>query len=512
MSNFFFILLLAASAAADCPNFEKYARQRHEPFSTGRFAFPYQRPSKQCRTHTVPAVEHAIYNEMPEAIGDPDLYQLFQNTWPNTVDTTVRWTGVAADNPDEELAFVTTGDIDAMWLRDSANQLQSYKSVISSTAPSNDGDNDIAALFRGTINLQGRYIREAPYCNAFHPPPEAKKKLTKRAVGPRDTVHPGYNSDVVFECKYELDSLAAFLQLSWDYYEESNDADFFGRFGWVDTVKRILDVTREMQKGTYTDDGQVRKSPYTWLRNSDSASETVSNHGRGAPVKGGIGLIRSFFRPSDDACIYQYFIPANMMLARYMMSCATIMRKFDSKTATRMEDVAAGIEIAINEYAIIPHPKFGNMYAYEVDGFGSYNLMDDANLPSLLSIPHMGYKPASQHIYDNTRQFILSSSNPYYARGPILNATGGPHLGPGMAWPMGLIVQLMTSNDDEEIVDGIRQLLGSTSGLGLIHETVNSHNEKKWTRSWFAWANGLFGQMIIDLKKRKPELIARSYQ
>lgn len=513
MTRILLLLLVAAATAvsADCPSYEKYARDRHEPFSKGRYAFPFQRPDESCRTYAVPAVEHTISNEMPGAIGDPDLYRLFQNTWPNTVDTTVRWRGVAADNPDEELAFITTGDIDAMWLRDSANQLQSYKSIISRSA-ANDKENDIASLFRGAINLQGRYIREAPFCNAFRPPPEAKHTRSKRDIGPRDRVHPQYNPDIVFECKYELDSLAAFLQLSWDYYEESGDADFFGKFAWVDTVKKILKVAEHMQEGTYTDEGEVRDSVYTWLRDADSASETVSNHGRGAPIKGNIGLVRSFFRPSDDACIFQYFIPANMMLARYMTSCATIMRKLDGKVADQMENLAAGIEIGINEHAIIPHPKFGDMYAYEIDGFGSFSLMDDANIPSLLSIPHMGYKPASQHVYDNTRAFVLSSSNPYYAHGPVLNATGGPHLGPGMAWPMGLIIQMMTSDNDEEIADGLRQLLGSTSGLGLIHETVNSHNENKWTRSWFAWANGLFGQMILDLWKRKPDLIARSYQ
>ncbi|RGP71149.1 hypothetical protein FSPOR_3482 [Fusarium sporotrichioides] len=498
-----FILGIAA-VSANCPNYEQFARERHEPLSSGRYAFPLQRPSKDCRTYSVQAVEHVIYEEMDQAIGDPDLYRLFLNTWPNTLDTTVRWRGVSADNPEEELAFITTGDIPALWLRDSSNQLQSYKSILPS--------DDIASLFRGAINLQARYLTKSPFCNAFHPPPEANIRRAKRSVQPRDTVSPKYDPDFVFECKYELDSLAAFLQLSWDYYEETEDADFFGKFGWVEAVRKILKVAEHMQEGTYDEQGMVQKPAYTWLRNADSASETVSNHGHGAPVKGHIGLVRSFFRPSDDSCIYQYFIPANMMFSRYLTSCAKIMRPLDEELAKKMEAMASGIEYGINEHAIIQHPVYGEMYAYEIDGFGSYSLMDDANLPSLLSIPHMGYKPASQHVYDNTRAFVLSPSNPYYARGPVLNATGGPHLGPGMAWPMGLIVQLLTSDDDDEIVDGIRQLMNSTSGLGLIHETVNSFNEKHWTRSWFSWANGLFGQMILDLYKRKPTLIARSYQ
>ncbi|RGP66672.1 hypothetical protein FLONG3_8758 [Fusarium longipes] len=498
------LLLSVAAVSANCPNYEQFARERHEPLSSGRYAFPLQRPSKDCRTYSVPEIEHVIYEEMDQAIGDPDLYRLFMNTWPNTLDTTVMWRGVSADNAEEELAFITTGDINAIWIRDSANQLQSYKSLLFS--------DDIASLFRGAINLQARYLTKSPFCNAFHPPPEANLPRVKRSVEPRDTVSPKYDPEFVFECKYELDSLAAFLQLSWDYYEETGDADFFGKFGWVEAVRKIMKVAERMQEGTYDEQGMVQKPAYTWLRNADSASETVSNHGHGAPVKGHIGLVRSFFRPSDDSCIYQYFIPANMMFSRYLTSCAKIMRPLDKELAKKMEALASGIEYGINEHAIIQHPVYGEMYAYEIDGFGSHVLMDDANLPSLLSIPHMGYKPASQHVYDNTRAFVLSPSNPYYARGPILNATGGPHLGPGMAWPMGLIVQLLTSEDDDEIVDGIRQLMNSTSGLGLIHETVNSFNEKHWTRSWFSWANGLFGQMILDLYKRKPTLIARSYQ
>lgn len=272
-----------------------------------------------------------------------------------------------------------------MWLRDSANQLQSYKSLITSTSTSNEPD--IASLFRGAINLQARYIRQSPYCNAFHPPAEAKFNKFKRSIAPRgDNVRPKYDPEIVFECKYELDSLAAFLQLSWDYYEESKNEDFFRQFGWVDAVRKVIKVARTMQNGTYAADGSPVKQTYKWLRNSDSASETMSNRGYGPPMKGGIGLVRSFFRPSDDACIYQYFIPANMMLARYLSSCAEIMRALDKDVADEMESIAAEIEIGINEHAIVQHPKFGEMYAYEIDGFGSYNLM--VSITTLKTKPH----------------------------------------------------------------------------------------------------------------------------
>lgn len=503
---------VAAAVPSDCPEYEKYARVGHAPYSSGRFKYPSQRPDERCRSYVVPEVEQTI-SKLGTLVKDPDLYRLFVNTWPNTVDTTVLWHGKALENADEELAFVITGDIHAMWLRDSANQLQSYKPILNTTS---HNTNNIASLYRGTINLQARYITKFPYCNAFQPPPDSRLPpnnhkrglLAKRG----DTVDPPYDPNQVWECKYELDSISAFLQLSWDYYDATKDAEFFGKFGWADAVRAILKLATDMMQGTYTEDGHVNKSPYTWLRDANSATETVTNGGAGNPVVGNIGLVRSFFRPSDDSTIYQYFIPANMMFARYLEACVEMMETIDKATASQMRDMARAIEAAVQKYAIVNHPKFGPIFAFEVDGFGSHNFMDDANIPSLLSIPHLGFRPNTDKVYQRTRDFVLSRSNPYYGSGPVLNSTGGPHLGPGMAWPMAVIMQTMTSDNDEEIVHGIRQLMGSTSKLGLVHESVNTWDDSKWTRSWFAWANGLFGQMVLDLLDRKPHLLAKSYQ
>ncbi|PHH91173.1 hypothetical protein CDD83_1454 [Cordyceps sp. RAO-2017] len=517
-----FVVALAGAATAaglppGCPAYDSYAAQPHAPFSTGRYRYPFQRPRPGCRTYVLPEVEETI-QRVKGQIADPDLYRLFENTWPNTVDTTVLWKGVSSDDPNEELAFITTGDIHAMWLRDSANQLQSYKAILG--AGPRNGPESIGSLYRGAINLQARYIRQFPYCNAFQPPPESglapprraqrRRPLSKRA----DTVSPSYDPSVVFECKYELDSLAAFLQLSWDYYEATGDGAFFGRFRWADAVRTMLALARDMTQGTYAADGRVNRSPYTWLRDSNSATETVSNRGVGNPVAGaGTGLVRSFFRPSDDSTIYQYLVPANMMFSRFLKACVPIMRPIDRTLAAEMERMADGVAAGIEAHAVVRHPTFGDMYAFEVDGFGSANLMDDANIPSLLSIPHLGFRPGSDAVYQRTRRFVLSPANLYLARGPVLNATGGPHLGPGMAWPMGAIVQAMTAgDDDDEVARGIRQLMGATGGLGLMHESVDAHDAARWTRSWFAWANGLFGQMILDLLERKPHLLRRSYQ
>ncbi|KAF1732695.1 Meiotically up-regulated protein [Beauveria bassiana] len=523
--------LAATAAAADCPAYEQYARQRHEPFSRGKYKFPYQRPAKECRSYAVPEVERVL-DDMKRKVRDPDLYQLFLNTWPNTVDTTVLWHGTSAENPEEELAFVITGDINAMWLRDSANQLQSYKPILNggstaAGAAAND-TNNIAALFRGAINLQGRYLRKYPYCNAFQPPAESKippihhKRsesdhhnllLQSHSHSRRDTVSPPYNPNEVWECKYELDSIAAFLQLSHDYHDATGDAAFFGRFAWRQTVAVLLDTARALMAGTYAADGRVQPSPYTWLRDANTATEVVANAGRGSPVADRIGMVRSFFRPSDDSTTYQYFVPANMMFAKNLENCAVIMRGIDAAALARdMEDMAAGIRGAIDEHAVVRHPQHGDIYAYEVDGFGSVNFMDDANIPSLLSIPHLGYASNDDAIYKRTREFVLGRSNPYFGTGPVLNSTGGPHLGPGMAWPMGVIMRIMTSDHDDEIVACLKMLMGATSGLGLIHESVNTFDDSNWSRPWFAWANGLFGQMLIDLSERKPRILQRSFQ
>ncbi|KAF4807402.1 Meiotically up-regulated gene 157 protein [Colletotrichum siamense] len=511
MAPFSRLVFLAGLASAglrqDCPHYTDYAATPHEPFSDGVHKLAYQRPPPECRTSSFPEVEKTI-TEMKSLIKDPDLYRLFENTFPNTLDTTVAWQGTAAGDANEELSFVITGDINAMWLRDSANQLQSYRSLLTR----NSSSNSLASLYRGLINLQARYVFNAPHCNAFQPPEESQIAPTTNEAGGSDHVVPAYPAYSYFECKYELDSLAAFLQISHDYHTATADKDFFAKFQWPKAMAVLLNTTDALLTGTYAADGTLNPSPAIFERRTTSASETLSNKGNGAPTNGGTGLVRSFFRPSDDSCIYQLFVPANMMFSRYLNSCAEIMDGIDKGMAERMRDASARVKEGIEAHAKTTHPTFGEIYSYEIDGFGSHNLMDDANIPSLLSAPHYGYLSSKDQVYQNTRKFILSQSNPYQMRGPVLNATGGPHLGPGMAWPMALIAQLLTSDDDDEISNGLKQLVSSTNQLGLIHESVNSHDASQWSRSWFAWANGLFGQMILDLRERKPHLLEKSYQ
>ena len=376
-----------------------------------------------------------------------------------------------------------------MWLRDSANQILSYLPVLEASSD----PNSLAALFRGVINVQSRYIKITPYCHAFQPPPESRLPLPRNGAYHQNTVHmfgqQGYDQTKTFDCKWELDSLASFLQLSSDYYSATGDLGPFEKYAWMDTVEVILHAAEAMRTATYTSDGHIAESGYTMVGKTNRATETTSNNGLGNPVIW-TGMVRSTFRPSDDATIFQFLIPSNMMFARYLEAGAHIMEILDTlksrQLMERMRTMAFEIRDGIRKYGIISHPLLGAMYAYEVDGYGSQNIMDDANLPSLLSAPMMGYVSPRDEVYQNTRMFALGEMNPYWAFGDVFSSIGGPHMGPTKGWPLATIVRILTSEDasGEEIRENLKAILGSTGGLGLIHESINSWNAMDWTRQW----------------------------
>lgn len=475
-------LLLNGAAGQECPDYLDYAKEKHEPFTNGTYHLPFQRPAPSCRTFNSSGVEEVI-DRMEGVIADPDLYRLFENAYPNTLDTAIKWKGVAANNSDEELTFVITGDINAMWLRDSANQMQSYLPLLNAS----DSPDSIASLYRGVINLQARYLLTSPYCNSFQPPVESNIAPDVNPSASDDTVTPPYTNTSVFECKYELDSLAAFLEVSSNYYNATNDLAFFGRFQWLSAIQAVMSVATAMQTPTYSPAGQVLTSPYTFTRLTTRATETLANDGLGNPVANATGLIRSAFRPSDDSTIHQLFIPANMMFARYLFTAATITERLPSAPdglAASMASLATSVSSGIETHGVVTDDG-QDFYAFEVDGYGARTVMDDANIPSLLSAPFLGYVDASDAVYQNTRARVLSAAeNPYFMQGPVINAVGGPHAGPGMAWPMASIVRILTSDDEAEIVGALREVVSSTDGLGLIHESVNSWNQSDWTRQW----------------------------
>ncbi|KNG46377.1 glycoside hydrolase family 125 protein [Stemphylium lycopersici] len=518
-------LLLASLSSAQCPLYQDYAAQGHEPFTEGKWNLSYARPIAPCRTFYSPDVEDTI-ERLRDVIKDPDLFRLFENSWPSTLDTTIAWQGWSnstsglneLDGPHmslkpEELTFVITGDIEAMWLRDSANQLQAYTSVLKKDS----SPNSIASLFRGAINLQARYILENAFCNAFQAP--AESGILHKSSRNSDRITPPYDYFKVFSCQWELDSLASFLQLSTDYVTATHDYDFFqNASNWTKAVEVVLDTAQSMMIDSYTEEGEWQHTPYTYCA---PYGGTPINDCNGSPHKGNIGLIRSFHRPSDDACTYQYLIPSNMMFSSALNTSSTIMARIESLSpsspnnlnhTTRMRDMSTGINRGIEKHGIVNDPKYGKIYAYEVDGYGSANVMDDPNVPSLLSAPFLGYTTSHDPIYSNTRNKILSRDNSYYAVGPVITGVGSPHTLPGRPWPMALIMAILTSEDDEEIKRNLKWLLQSTDGLGLMHESVHARQEGVWSRQWFSWANGLFGQMVLDLERRRPGILGMDFQ
>lgn len=428
--------------AAKCPGYIDYSKQLHRPFSTGKYKLAYQRPTPACRTFNNTDVEDTITSYKAK-IKDPDLYRLFQNSFPSTLDTAIAWHGSAAGRPDEELTFVITGDINAMWLRDSANQMQSYLNFLKPSTQRNS----LASLYRGVINLQSRYLMINPFCNSFQPPVESGIKPSENSAASQDDVKPPFSNQTVFECKYELDSLGAFLEVSANYFNRTSDSAFFNKYQWLPALRRVLDTAESMMIGTYAVDGGVNESPYTFQRQTTSATETLANSGIGNPTNEGTGLVRSAFRPSDDATLYQLFIPANMLFIAKLEQASAIVAKMPNQKAlyNRMMSMSENIRSGITNHGIVNDPSWGKAYAFEVDGFGGRNLMDDANIPSLLSAPMFGYTSISDPIYQTTRKGVLSTKNPYFMRGAVINSVGGPHQGPGYAWPMAKIVQIMTS-------------------------------------------------------------------
>ncbi|RMZ72649.1 putative DUF1237 domain [Pyrenophora seminiperda CCB06] len=491
---------------AACPDYKNYATRPH----SGPMALPFQRPSKYCRTFESPLVEKVI-NDMNEKIVDKDLARIFENAFPNTLDTTVRWhvdgtTRHKTSKPSWDAnawkgaqSFIVTGDINAEWLRDSTNQLAQYQLLAKK-------DKEIHQLILGAINTQAEYVIGSPYCNAFQPPPPSGLNPTFQGDG--DNVHPDYEQSFVFECKYELDSLAHFLSLSNQFNNHTDSTEFINA-RWLLALDTLLSVLTEQSKPTFDEKtGVYQGNEYTWQRQTNIGTETLSLNGLGNPLNSGTNLVRSAFRPSDDATILGFFIPANAMIAVELKRTAAVLDKAGKKTiAATVLEWGEKIAKGVWEHGVVTHKKYGEVFAFEVDGYGSHILMDDANLPSLLALPLLGFCDANDKIYKNTRKMILEKNgNPYYLTGSELSGIGGPHVGVRNAWPMSILVQAMTSDDDAEIMRCLDQVK-NVSHNGLIHESVNVESSRTYTRSWFAWANSVFAQTILDLAQRKPHLL-----
>ena len=394
-------------------------------------ALPFQRPSIHCRTFSSPLVEKVI-EDVTSRMVDKDLARLFENAFPNTLDTTVRWhdDGMKKHSELKNLwasdkgkwegpqSFVVTGDINAEWLRDSTNQLLQYQ-------PLAKDDTQIYKLILGAINTQSEYVIESPYCNAFQPPPGSK--LTASENGQEDYVHPAYEPSFVFECKYELDSLAHFLSLGNSFHNHTGSVEFLTP-RWYKALDTLLLVLDQQSQSTFDETtGRFEKNTYTFSRRTAQGTETLPLSGVGNPLNFGTGLIRSAFRPSDDATILGFYIPANAQMAVELKRTAEVLNKANNAPLAQvLEKRAQAIRDGIWEHGVVTHKTHGRIFAYEVDGYGSQILMDDANVPSLLALPIMGFVDKSDEVYQNTRKMLLSKkSNPYYLQGTDFHGIGG---------------------------------------------------------------------------------------
>ncbi|KAG9004221.1 hypothetical protein FRB94_002577 [Tulasnella sp. JGI-2019a] len=440
-----------------------------------------------------------VIAKMKKIIKDPDLARLFENTYPNTLDTTVKYfddSKTSAFIITGQNTGVPTGISSAQWLRDTTNQFSQYGPILAA-------DRNLAALVKAIIHTEARWISEYPYCGAFQPPPESGLRPTWNPWAEGVTVNPPVSERVVFECKYELDSLAAFLKLSRTYYNATKDVSIVDG-SWLSAISTILRVIDEQSQPTFDTDYNVI-SYYNWTGGSGSPSPMVPNGGNGEP-KGWTGMVGTSHRPSDDLVVFAYNIPANGMLSVELQHAADLLRSFDE-----LSDLAENAELRSHtiKQAIMQRGILNGVLTYEVNGYGGSYFMDDANVPSLLSLPYLGFMGRDDPLYLRTREAVLSPRNPYFARGAAFYGVGGPHVSPIDPWPMSLISAIYGTDDDLEIKQHLYTIMNSTAGLGLIHESVNVHHSTRYSRPWFAWANSYFAEMILDLAERKPHLILK---
>ncbi len=398
----------------------------------------------------------------------PELAPFFKGCFLNTIETTVT-------KLDDGGYFVITGDIPAMWLRDSASQLTHYIRYTNE-------DEDLKEIIRSVIARHAKFVCLDPYANAFNAVPNSKSHKD-------DT---DFSHELIWERKYEVDSLCASLYLAYQYYNETLDTSIFTE-EFHQMMWKIVEVFKNEQN-------HFKNSTYYFNRTNCPTIDTLPNDGKGNDVLY-TGMTWSGFRPSDDRCLYGYLVPSNMMAVCALKKAAQMASEGyeDTKLESECRSLAFDIDEGIKEHGVYDHDSYGKIFVYETDGMGNMLLMDDANSPSLLSAPYLGYVKPDNEIYQNTRRFILSHNNPWYFEGTVAKGIGSPHTGTDKIWHISLTMQALTATDPEEIKECIRMLTTTHAGAYLMHESFHKNDDTDFTRPWFAWANSLFAELMIRL-------------
>ena len=429
-----------------------------------------QRPVVKERLFKSNAIEKKIA-WVTNQLKNPYLAWMFENCFPNTLDTTVHYRVLNG----EDDTFVYTGDIHAMWLRDSGAQVWPYVQFANS-------DPNLKRMLKGVVLRQQKCVIFDPYANAFNDGPVGGEWMTD-GTDMKPELH---------ERKYEIDSLCYPIRLAYQYWLTTGDTSVFGK-DWIESIRLTLQTFKEQQR-------KENKGPYKFTRKTNRQLDTMSNGGWGNPVNP-VGLIASAFRPSDDATMFLFLVPSNFFAVTSLRKAAKVLSEVNNepKMAQECLDLANEVEAALKKYAVYNHPKYGKIYAFEVDGYGNQLILDDANVPSLLAMPYLGDVDINDPIYQNTRKFVWSLDNPYFFKGKAGEGIGGPHIGYDMAWPMSIMMKAFTSTDDAEIKACIKMLMDTDAGKGFMHESFNVNDANDYTRSWFAWQNTLFGELILKL-------------
>jgi meiotically up-regulated gene 157 (Mug157) protein len=347
--------------------------------------------------------------------------------------------------------YVQTGDIPAMWLRDSSAQTIPYLRF-EPTFPV------LRTKFAGVIERNARNIAKDPYANAFMA---------------------NYH---VWERKWELDSLAAPTILASVYWRSTGDRTIFTP-ALRRAFKIVVDTFRCEQLHNAC-------SPYRY------PYHVATNDAYAA----GTGLIWSGFRPSDDPVTYRFNIPQNAAAVVALRAIAEMASAGyrDPNVANEATSIANAVQVGIARYGVVWNDGSKTwMYAYEVDGYGRANFMDDANIPNLTTLPYLGWCSAYDPIYLNTRAFALSRANPYYYSGTYAQGLGSPHTPQNFVWPLGLIGRALTATGSDEVAQQITTLAETDGKDGLIHESFYDDGYWRYTRPEFGWANALYAELLF---------------
>ncbi|SDB99242.1 glycoside hydrolase family 125 protein [Niabella drilacis] len=449
-------------------------------FAQSKNDFPVVRVPAGERHFKSAVIEEAI-RAFQSKVKNKELGWLFNNCFPNTLDTTVYYTE-REGKPD---TYVITGDIDAMWLRDSSAQVYPYLQFTRR-------DQALHRLIAGVIRKQTHFILKDPYANAFY---NDDSKVSEWKETDNTDMKPG-----IHERKWEIDSLCYPIRLAYRFWKETGDTAPFDAT-WKEGIARTLKTFKEQQR-------KDSPGPYKFERKTSWATDGIPMGGYGYPVKP-VGLICSMFRPSDDATIFAYLVPSNLFAVVSLRQASDMVDKIsgDAGLANELMQLAGEVETAVKKYAVITHPQYGKMYAYEVNGYGSHVLMDDANVPSLLGLPYLGAVAAGDPLYKATRSYVWSPENPFFFKGAAAEGIGGPHIGKDMIWPMSITMKALTSGDDQEIRWCIDTLQKTHGGTGFMHESFHKDAPEKFTRKWFAWSNTLFGELLWKTFKERPALL-----